>query len=60
MLTVELNRLNRLLEKLTQVYAKKLRSRFGVGPHTAAILLSVAGNNPEPLKNEALLLGCVV
>jgi len=55
MLTAELNQLDKLLEKLTQTQAKKLRSRFGVGPNTAAILLSVAGDNPERLKSEAAL-----
>lgn len=30
-------------------------SQFGVGPQTAAVLLSVAGDNPERLKSEAAL-----
>jgi len=55
MLSAELNQLDKQLEKLTQDHAKKLRSRFGVGPNTAAILLSVAGDNPERLKSEAAL-----
>ncbi|MEE8058997.1 MAG: IS110 family transposase [Pseudomonadales bacterium] len=55
MLSVELNQLDKQLEKLTQSHAKQLRSRFGVGPNTAAILLSVAGDNPERLKSEAAL-----
>jgi transposase len=55
MLSVELDQLDKQLEKLTQDHAKKLRSRFGVGPNTAAILLSVAGDNPERLKSEAAL-----
>ncbi|WP_258879153.1 transposase [Paraburkholderia sp. BL6669N2] len=29
--------------------------RFGVGPQTAAVLVAVAGDNPERLKNEAAL-----
>lgn len=55
MLSKELNQLDRQLEKLTQKHASQLRSRFGVGPQTAAILLSVAGDNPERLKNESAL-----
>lgn len=55
MLSSELNELDKQLEELTQNHAPKLRSRFGVGPNTAAILLSVAGDNPERLKSEAAL-----
>ncbi len=55
MLSVELKQLDWQLEKLTQKYAGELRGRFGVGPQTAAILLSVAGDNPERLKSEAAL-----
>lgn len=51
----ELEQLDKQLEALTQKHAQNLRSRFGVGPHTAAILLSVAGDNPERLTNEAAL-----
>jgi transposase len=50
-LTEELNE----LDKLTRKYASSLRSQFGVGPQTAAILLAVAGDNPARLKNEAAL-----
>jgi len=55
MLSSELHELDKQLEQLTQNHAPKLRSRFGVGPNTAAILLSVAGDNPERLKSEAAL-----
>jgi transposase len=55
MLSAELKQLDRQLENLTQKYAGQLRGRFGVGPQTAAILLSVAGDNPERLKSEAAL-----
>jgi transposase len=51
----ELKALDAMLEKLTSQYAPRLRERFGVGPHTAAILVTVAGDNPERLKNEASL-----
>ena len=54
-LTKELKQLNKILEELTNKYAHQLRARFGVGPNTAAILLSVAGDNPERLKSEAAL-----
>ncbi len=55
MLSEELKQLDRQLDELTQKYAGQLRGRFGVGPQTAAILLSVAGDNPERLKSEAAL-----
>ena len=34
---------------------KVLREQFGVGPQTAAVLLSTAGDNPKRLRNEASL-----
>jgi hypothetical protein len=37
---------HRLQEKSAQM-AKPLRSQFGIGPETTAILLSIAGNNSE-------------
>jgi len=54
-LSKELKQLDRSLERLTRQYAPQLRARFGVGPATAAVLLSVAGDNPERLKSEAAL-----
>ncbi len=54
-LSEELKEYDRQLEALTQKHAQQLRSRFGVGPQTAAILLSVAGDNPSRLKSEAAL-----
>lgn len=51
----EVNALDAMLERLTQLHAKRLRSRFGIGPQTAATLLVVAGDNPERLRNEAAL-----
>jgi transposase len=44
-----------MLNSLTTQYAPRLRGRFGVGPQTAAILVAVAGDNPERLKSEASL-----
>ena len=54
-LSEELKNYDRQLETLTQEHAQQLRSRFGVGPQTAAILLTVAGDNPNRLKSEAAL-----
>ncbi|EPO9992930.1 TPA: transposase [Pseudomonas aeruginosa] len=51
----EVNALDAMLERLTQLHVKRLRSRFGIGPQTAATLLAVAGDNPERLRNEAAL-----
>ena len=55
MLSDELQKLDKQLDALTAEYAHRLRGQFGVGPQTAATLLSVAGDNPERLKNEAAL-----
>ncbi len=54
-LTTELKELDGALECLTSTAAKRLRQQYGVGPQTAATLLSVAGDNPERLRNEAAL-----
>jgi transposase len=54
-LSKELDDLDKQLKELTNAHAKNLRNQFGVGPHTAAILMSVAGDNPSRLKNEAAL-----
>lgn len=55
MLSAELKELDASLDHLTSLSAKRLRSQFGVGPQTAAILIAVAGDNPERLRNEAAL-----
>ena len=55
MLSAELKELDATLDHLTSQSAKRLRNQFGVGPQTAAILIAVAGDNPERLKNEAAL-----
>lgn len=44
-----------MLDRLTSQSAKRLREQFGVGPHSAAMLLALAGDNPERLHNEAAL-----
>lgn len=54
-LQTELKTLDATLDKLTRQHAKRLTEQFGVGPQTAAVLLSVAGDNPERLKNESSL-----
>jgi transposase len=43
------------LEQLTNDHAPRLRQEFGVGAQTAAVLVCVAGDNPDRLKNEASL-----
>lgn len=54
-LSQEIDALDKKLESLTKNYAPNLRSQFGVGPQTAATLMSVAGDNPDRLKSEAAL-----
>ena len=54
-LSAELKELDETLEHLTAQAAKRTRQQFGVGPQTAAILLAVAGDNPERLRSEAAL-----
>ncbi|WP_175994560.1 IS110 family transposase [Burkholderia vietnamiensis] len=54
-LAEELTTLDAMLEQLTLKHARRLRERFGVGPQTAAVLVAVAGDNPERLKSDAAL-----
>lgn len=54
-LAEELNTLDDMLESLTSQHAKRLREKFGVGPQTAAVLVAVAGDNPERLRSESAL-----
>jgi len=51
----EVENLDKQLEFLTKKYAQRLRTRLGVGPQTAATLMSVAGDNSDRLKSEAAL-----
>ncbi len=49
-LTEELNELDELdesLDKLACKYTSNLRRQFGVGPQTAATLLTIAVDNPK-------------
>lgn len=55
LLSAEIRQLDNQLETLTRQHAQQLRGQFGVGPYTAAILLSVAGDNTERLKSEAAM-----
>jgi transposase len=55
LLAAELKVIDTLLDKLTLQSAPCLREQFGVGPQTAAILLAVAGDNPERLRSDAAL-----
>lgn len=55
MLAEELKTLDTMLDHLTGQHARRLREQFGVGPQTAAVLVTVAGDNPERLRNEAAL-----
>jgi transposase len=54
-LSKEIAILDKQLDDLTKEHAKSLRDKFGVGPQTAATLMSVAGDNPDRLKSEAAL-----
>ncbi|MBK5415394.1 transposase [Pseudomonas sp. TH31] len=51
----EFDKLDAILDNLTRQHARRLREQFGVGPQTAAVLLSIAGDNPERLKSETAL-----
>jgi transposase len=52
-LEVDGERLDLLLDMLVHRTAPSLLDVYGVGTHTAAILLVAAGDNPHRLKNEA-------
>src|SRR6202167_1159997 len=54
-LAEELKALDTMLDSLTSQHARRVRERFGVGPQTAAVLVAVAGDNPERLKRETAL-----
>lgn len=54
-LGAEIKLLDGQLEHLTSDHAPRLRAEFGVGAQTAAVLVCVAGDNPERLRSEAAL-----
>ena len=51
----EIKVLDAALEQLTSQHASRLRQKFGVGAQTAAVLVCLATDNPERLKNGAAL-----
>jgi transposase len=52
-LNAQLGRLDELIVPLVTARAPGLLARYGVGPHTAAMLLIAAGDHPERLRSEA-------
>jgi transposase len=59
-LNTQIRRIESRRARLVRATAPRLMKIYGVGPDTAAALLSAAGDNPERLKNEssyAALLG---
>jgi len=52
-LEAEAQHLDRLIDELVRRTAPSLLDVYGVGTHTAAILLVAAGDNPHRLKSEA-------
>jgi transposase len=50
-----IKRIDAQLEHLTHNNSPRLRNEFGVGVQTAAVLVCVAGDNPERLRSEAAL-----
>src|SRR5438552_17762118 len=54
-LAKELRQLDAALDELTKRAGRRLLTRFGVGPQTAATLLVTAGDNPDRLRGEAAL-----
>ncbi len=54
-LKAEIKILDGQLEHLTSEHAPSLRKEFGVGAQTAAVLICVAGDNPDRIKSEAAL-----
>ena len=49
----QLERLDELIVPLVGAHAPSLLALYGVGPHTAALLLIAAGDHPERLRSEA-------
>ncbi len=52
-LDTQLGRLDELIVPLVTAQAPGLLALYGVGPHTAALLLIAAGDHPERLRSEA-------
>jgi transposase len=49
----QLCRLDELIVPLVTAHAPSLLALYGIGPHTAALLLIAAGDHPERLRSEA-------
>ena len=52
-LDAQLERLDEFIVPLVTAHAPGLLALYGVGPHTAALLLTAAGDHPERLRSEA-------
>jgi len=52
-LDTQLKRLDELIVPLVTAQAPSLLALYGIGPHTAALLLIAAGDHPERLRSEA-------
>jgi transposase len=52
-LSTQLDRLDQLIIPLVRAHAPGLLALYGIGPHTAALLLIAAGDHPERLRSEA-------
>jgi len=52
-LDAQLERLDELIIPLVTAHAPGLLALYGIGPHTAALLLIAAGDHPERLRSEA-------
>jgi transposase len=52
-LDAQLERLDELIVPLVTAHAPGLLALYGIGPHTAALLLIAAGDHPERLRSEA-------
>jgi len=52
-LDAETDRLGRQIDTITATAAPQLRAVYGVGPDTAATLLSAIGDNPDRIRHEA-------
>jgi transposase len=52
-LDAQLERLDELVVPVVAAYAPGLLALYGIGPHTAALLLIAAGDHPERLRSEA-------
>lgn len=52
-LDAETDRLGRQIDAITATAAPELRATYGVGPDTAATLLSALGDNPDRIRTDA-------